>query len=115
MRSRALALFLAVVMAWMGFSAQEQAAEISSATLTGQMPDQPPDARASGGSGGGGSLDDHHLDNLPFQLLADLVGLLGPGDVPAAPGAGVRPQPLPPPGWLAPDLDALHRPPIARA
>lgn len=107
MRSRALAFFLAVVMAWMGFSAQEQAAEVCSDALSGQFLAAPADAA-------GGSLDDHHLDNLPFQLLADLLGLLGPGETVAVAGLAVRPDAPVPSGWLAPHLARLQRPPIAR-
>ncbi len=108
MHSRALALVLAIVMAWMGFSAQEQIAEICSETLSEQAQTAP--APASGSL-----LDEHHLDDLPFQLLADLLGLLGPSEAAATAGLTVRPQVLPPRGWLAPHLDGLHRPPIALA
>ncbi|KQP49905.1 hypothetical protein ASF44_04870 [Pseudorhodoferax sp. Leaf274] len=91
----------------MGLSAQEQAAEVCSDALTEQFQAGPLDAS-------GGSLDDHHLDNLPFQLLADLLGLLGPGESHAAAGIGVRPDAPRPSGWLAPHLARLQRPPIAR-
>jgi hypothetical protein len=110
MRSRALAFFLALVMAWMGFSAQEQAAEVCSDVLTEQFLAAP--AAAPTGAAGG-SLDDHHLDNLPFQLLADLLGLLGPGEAVAVAGLAVRPDAPVPSGWLAPHLARLQRPPIA--
>lgn len=107
MRSRALAIFLALVMAWMGLSAQEQAAERCSETLTEQMhTTQPGVATAPDGS-----LDHHHLDNLPFQLLADLLGLLGARTGVVA-SLGVRPDAAPLRGWLAPDPVPLHRPPI---
>ncbi|CAN7325139.1 hypothetical protein LJR039_001662 [Pseudorhodoferax sp. LjRoot39] len=108
MRSRALAFFLALVMAWMGFSAQEQAAEVCSDALTEQFLAAPAPAGAAGGS-----LDDHHLDNLPFQLLADLLGLLGPGEAVAVAGLAMRPDAPVPSGWLAPHLARLQRPPIA--
>lgn len=106
MRSRALAFFLALVMAWMGLSAQELAAEVCSDALTEQAQPGPSSAAE-------GSLDDHHLDNLPFQLLADLLGLLGPGDTGVVAGLPVRPDAPVPGGWLAPDLARLQRPPIA--
>lgn len=109
MRSRALAFFLALVMAWMGLSAQEKAAEVCSETLAehlAQQAERTPDP--------GGSLDDHHLDDLPFQLLADLIGLLSSESLAAA-SPGVRPVALPPGLWRAPYLDGLHRPPIMRA
>ncbi len=107
MRSRALAFFLALLMAWMGLSAQEQAAEVCSDVLAEQF-----QAGSSGSSSG--SLEDHHLDNLPFQLLADLLGLLGPGEASAGAGVAVRPDAPTPSGWLAPHLARLQRPPIAR-
>jgi hypothetical protein len=106
MRSRALAFFLALVMAWMGFSAQELVAEVCSDALTEQT-------QAGPSSASSGSLDDHHLDNLPFQLLADLLGLLGPGEAVAVAGLAVRPDAPVPSGWLAPHLARLQRPPIA--
>lgn len=93
----------------MGFSAQEQAAEVCSDTLAEQLLALQP------GTSAGGSLDDHHLDDLPFQLLADLIGLLGPAEAVVAAEQNVRPEARPPVGWLPPDLDRLHRPPIARA
>lgn len=99
-------------MAWMGVSAQEQVAEICSETLTEQM--QVPFS-AQPGSASEGSLDAHHLDNLPFQLLADLLGLLRPGDTHTVAALGIRPGPQVPRGWLAPYLDGLHRPPIAHS
>lgn len=109
MRSRALAIFLALVMAWMGLSAQEQAAEICFETLAEQI---------QAGHGGTaqpstGTLDDHHLDNLPFQVLADLIGLLG-GQPRIVAGLGVRPDASTPRGSRPPDPAPLHRPPIAR-
>lgn len=101
-------------MAWMGVSAQEQIAEICSETLSEQM--QAPSApQADAGPASAGSLDAHHLDNLPFQLLADLLGLLRPGEASAVAALGVRPDARTPRGWLAPYLDGLHRPPIARS
>lgn len=112
MRPRALAFLLALVMVWMGLSAQEQAAEVCSETLAEQILALQPGAA---NTPSGGSLDDHHLDDLPFQLLADLIGLLGPGEAAVAAGLGVRPDAPPPGGWLAPYLDGLHRPPIVRA
>ncbi|WP_326535511.1 hypothetical protein [Pseudorhodoferax sp.] len=98
-------------MVWMGFSAQEQAAEVCSETLAEQIQALQPGTAPSSG----GSLDDHHLDDLPFQLLADLIGLLGPAEAVVTAGRSVRPDAQPPAGWLAPYLDRLHRPPIARA
>lgn len=97
-------------MAWMGLSAQEQAAEICFETLSGQA--EPLKSNASATAGG--SLDDHHLDNLPFQVLADLIGLLG-AQVGVVAGLSVRPGAPPAGGWLAPDLARLHRPPITHA
>lgn len=97
-------------MAWMGFSAQEQVAERCSEVLAAQVSDHDAGSRPVGGS-----LDEHHLDNLPFSLLADLIGLLRPDDMLADTGLAARPVVRSPPGWLAPDLDGLHRPPIARA
>lgn len=109
MRPRALAIFLALVMAWMGLSAQEQAAEICFETLAEQI-----QARQSGTAAtSGGTLDDHHLDNLPFQVLADLIGLLG-GQASVVAGLGVRPEAPTPRGWRPPDPAPLHRPPITR-
>ncbi len=121
MCSRALAFVLAIVMAWMGLTAQQQAATVFSESLV-----EPPVAQADGMSSVAsmssmssvltvGSLDAHHLDDLPFQLLADLIGLLGPGESPTAPGVPVRPAAPWPVGWPAPDLDHPHRPPIVRA
>jgi len=111
MCSRALAFVLAIVMAWMGLTAQQQAATVFSDSLT-EASVAPFDARVSTLSSG--SLDDHHLDDLPFQLLADLIGLFGLGEGPAAPGTPVRPAAPWPVGWPAPDLAHPDRPPIAR-
>lgn len=110
MRSRALALFLAFVMAWMGSSAQEQVAQRCTEAVMAQLSE-----RTAGSVPTDGSLDDHHLDTLPFSLLADLVGLLRPEDALAGTELRARPVLRAPSGWLAPDLDGLHRPPIARA
>ena len=109
---RALAVFLAIVMAWMGLTAQQQAATVVSDGLA-----EPSIAQADGRSlpSTGGSLDEHHLDDLPLQLLADLIGLLGLVEHPAAPGMAVRPAAPWPVGWPAPDLADPQRPPIVRA
>lgn len=96
-------------MAWMGFSAQEQAAEACYDVVTEQF-----EQLRAGPAATSGSLDDHHLDDLPFQLLADLLGLLGPGEAAVVAGLAVRPDAPRPSTWLTPHLARLQRPPIVR-
>lgn len=112
MHRRAIAFFLAVAMAWMGLSAQEQLTEACSESLSEWVVAQ---AVAPATKTPAGSLDDHHLDNLPFQVLVDLVGLLGPGEALVASGLGPRPATAAPRGARPPHLARLQRPPIARA
>ncbi len=116
MRSRALAFFLALVMAWMGFSAQTEAAAVTSESLAEHvLAAQTGTSLADIQAKTGGSLDDHHLDDLPIQLLADLVGLLCQPDVAGPVGLPIRPDvPLAQAG-PTPHLAGLRRPPILRA
>ena len=118
MRSAALAYWLIVFMAWMGLSAQTQAAWVTSESLAEQtlaaQSGQPPAAKAPGVERSG-SLDDHHLDDLPIQLLADLLGLLHQPCASAAAGLPVRHQARLAEAGPPPYLPGLRRPPIARA
>lgn len=113
MRFRALAFVLAVLMTWMGFSAQTEAAAVTSESLAehvlaAQLGTSVAELQAKTG----GSLDDHHLDDLPIQLLADLVGLLCQPGVAAPAGLTIRPNvPLAQAG-PTPHLAGLRRPPI---
>lgn len=118
MRPRALVFLLAFVMACMGLSAQGQAVSVTSESLAEHVLAQQTGsalALSDAPARAGGSLDDHYLDELPLQLLADLVGLLrqpgvdGPAILtqrPVAPLAQAGPTP---------DLAELRRPPIRRA
>lgn len=112
MRSQALAFLLAILMAWMGFAAQTQAASVTSESLAEHvLAAQTGTSLADVKAKTGGSLDDHHLDELPIQLLADLVGLLRQPGVTGPVGLAVRPDvPLAQAG-PSPCLGALRRPP----
>jgi hypothetical protein len=118
MRCRALIFFLAFLMVWMGLSAQTQAAAVTSDTLIEQvsaLPFDPATATANAPGRASGSLDDHYLDELPFQLLADLVGLVWLCALTGPEGLTLRHDaPLAQAG-PTPHLAGLRRPPIGRA
>lgn len=115
MRSQALAFLLAILIAWMGFAAQTEAASLTSESLAEHvLAAQAGTSLADAQARAGGSLDDHHLDDLPIQLLADLVGLLCQPGVSGPAGLAIRPDvPLAQAG-PPPYLDGLRRPPIRR-
>jgi hypothetical protein len=118
MRSPVLAFFLAIAMAWMGLAAQTQAAWVTSASLADQAKaaqlGQPQPGFATSVERSG-SLGDHHLDDLPIQLLADLIGLLRQPCAAGAAGLPLRPQATLAEAGPPPYLAGLRRPPIARA
>ena len=114
MPPRVLALLLALVLFWSGFTTQEQAVLFASASteqvdsLPGDLPQPVHD----------GSIDDHHLDDQPGQTLAE--GAMDPLPLlMAQPAAGApilamsRPRPYATAFWLAPCLAGPQRPPCA--
>jgi hypothetical protein len=118
MRSPVLAFFLAIAMAWMGLAAQTQAAWVTSEGLAEHVQAaliDPPLVATPASVERSGSLDDHHLDDLPIQLLADLIGLLRQPCAGAAAGLPVRPEARLAAAGPPPYLAGLRRPPIARA
>jgi hypothetical protein len=114
MPPRVVALFLALVLFWSGFTTQEQAVLFASANIKqgysvpGDLP-QPVDD---------GSIDDHHLDDQPGQMLAEGAMELLPLLM-TQPAAGVptltmpRPRPYAMAAWLEPYLAGPQRPPCA--
>lgn len=108
MRPRVLAILLAILMAWMGFSAQTHAASRSAECLVEQ-------ALSHAQAPIGGALADHHLDELPVQLLADLVGLWPQAGVTGPAGKVLRPDGRLAQAGASPHLAGLRRPPIPRA
>ncbi|MBC7939368.1 MAG: hypothetical protein H7Z19_06310 [Chitinophagaceae bacterium] len=113
MLSRSVALFIAFVLFWSGFTTQEQAlspASIAGAqvgmAMTGDSPRHDPS----------GSVEDHHLDDQPAQAQVeggmDLPVLIQhPAEAQAPVLAMVRPIPHVMAVWLTPTLDGLRRPP----
>jgi hypothetical protein len=115
MPPRVLALLLALVLFWSGFTTQEQAISFASSNneqaavgSPGELPQPVHD----------GSIDDHHLDDQPGQTLAegamDPLPLLTTGPAAAVPALTMsRPRPYAMAAWLAPYLDGPQRPPCA--
>lgn len=82
MPPRVIALFIAAVLLWSGFSTIETPHDALAAS-TGEAPAWLP---AAGDTAAGlGSVADHHLDDLPVQAQAD-----PPTDLPALPVAAHR-------------------------
>lgn len=114
MPPRVLALFLALVLFWSGFTTQEQAVLFASSNIEqglGAPGYLPPPVHE-------GSIDDHHLDDQPGQTLAE--GAMDPlpllttrldARVPALTMS--RPRPYVLAAWLAPCLAGPQRPPCA--
>jgi hypothetical protein len=103
MRPRAIAFFLALLMAWMAMAAQAQAATVSASALIESV--QPSEFASD--------ADDSapHLDTLPVQLLADFLVLLRPLAFDAASAAAPRPGVLVARTWPNLWLDGPDRPP----
>lgn len=113
MLSKGIALFLALVLLWSGIATQEPL-QASASPLTVSSADMP------AGPSGHGSVQDHHLDDLPSQVQGDAAADLPDQIATAARAQGAaRPMPLAAgPMALAhgtPCLDGLLRPPCRPA
>ena len=114
MPPRVIALLLALVLFWSGFTTQEQGVLFASANIEqgysvpGDLPQPVHD----------GSIDAHHLDDQPGQTLAEAAMELLPLLM-TWPAAGVstltmsRPRPCAMAAWLEPYLAGPQRPPCA--
>jgi hypothetical protein len=114
MPQRVIALLLALVLFWSGFTTQEQAISFAPSTIaqidgvSGDLPQSVHD----------GSIDDHHLDDQPGQTQAEGAMELLPLLM-TRPAAGVptltmsRPLPYAMAAWLEPYLAGPQRPPCA--
>ncbi len=118
MASRVTALLLALVLFWSGFTTTyEQSGWIALANA------EQIEVRSSGAPAHGfhdGTVNDHHLDDLPAQAHAesvtDLPGLfLAPGETPATGLAMAKPRSYAAPARSAPYLDRPQRPPCVTA
>jgi hypothetical protein len=109
MLSKGIALFLALVLLWSGIATQEPP-QASGSPLTASSAERP------AGPSGPGSVQDHHLDDLPSQVQGEAAADLPEQLVMAARSQGAA-QPMPAaagPMALAhgtPCLDGLLRPP----
>lgn len=113
MFSRVIASLLALVLFWSDLSAQEQAFSLASPDVAQAHTLQ---ASISPYAGTDGSVDDHHLDDLPAQAHAeagaDLPGLIhGSPDVQMPVLAMARPTPLRTAALRPLYLDVPQRPP----
>jgi hypothetical protein len=115
MLSRVLFTVLALVLFWSGYPGHQNAVALPAAghaeTAWIDMPTSMPDA---------GSVDEHHLDELPSQSLAeaqfDPPGLIREGhDVRVPVLAAAPPTPFSMADLRPPYLDAPQRPPSAHS
>jgi uncharacterized protein YceK len=82
MPTRVIALIVAVVVLWSGFST------IESPRTSGSLPSGQYHAIVqTGGVAAEGSVEDHHLDDLPSQLQQEL-----PAETPGLPPAALKPN-----------------------
>lgn len=112
---RVIAFFLALVLLWSGFTAQEQAVSIA---MTGA---EQVDAKSPGEPAQrvpGGSVDDHRLDDLPAQSHVESLGdgqalLMDRVQAPAPGPTMARLRPYAAFTRLGPYLERPQRPPCA--
>lgn len=118
MPSRVIALLLAFVLFWSGFTTYEQAVLVE-VTNAEQV-----DVRSADGLANGlldGVIDDHHLHDLPAaqahaESVTDLPDLLlAPAEAPAPGLAMAPPRPYASRARMTPYLDGPQRPPCATA
>lgn len=117
MPSRVIAILLAFVLFWSGFTTYEQAVLVE-VTNAEQV-----DVRSADGLANGlpdGAIGDHHLHDLPAQAHAESVTdlpdlFLAPPEAPAPGLAMAPPRPYASRARMAPYLDGPQRPPCATA